>query len=63
MAVWTTTPAPASAYTDTSTPDLNASTLGISFQVTVSGGNVNLEAVTSSAPGPWAVFAGARVIF
>jgi hypothetical protein len=51
----------AAAFTDTSTPDLVASTSAISFTVDVSGGLVRLNAVISL--GPWDVFAGARVIF
>jgi len=58
MAVWDSS---AAAYTDTSTPDLNASTTGISFLVDVNSGQVRLRAVISL--GPWDVFAGARVIF
>jgi hypothetical protein len=58
MAVWDAT---AAAYTDTSTPDLNASTTGINFQVVVGGGLVSLQAVITL--GPWDVYAGARVIF
>jgi hypothetical protein len=58
MAVWDST---AAAFTDTSTPDLNASTSAISFTVDVSGGLVRLRAVITL--GPWDVSAGARVIF
>jgi hypothetical protein len=58
MAVWNSS---AAAFTDTSTPDLVASTSPISFTVDVSGGLVRLRAVISS--GVWDVYAGARVIF
>jgi hypothetical protein len=58
MAVWNSS---AAAFTDTSTPDLVASTEGISFLVDVNSGQVRLRAVITL--GPWDVFAGARVIF
>jgi hypothetical protein len=58
MAVWNSS---AAAFTDTSTPDLVASTSTISFTVDVVGGLVRLRAVISS--GVWDVYAGARVIF
>jgi hypothetical protein len=58
MAVWNSS---AAAFTDTSTPDLVASTAGISFIVDVSSGQVRLRAVITL--GPWDVYAGARVIF
>jgi hypothetical protein len=61
MAVWNAT---AAAYTDTSTPDLVASTMGISFSVDSNGvtpGQVSLLATVTV--GPWDVYAGARVIF
>jgi hypothetical protein len=58
MAVWNATTA---VSTDTSTPDLVASTFGISFTVGVAGGQVGLSAVVTT--GTWDVTAGARVIF
>jgi hypothetical protein len=48
-------------WTDTSTPDLNSSTLGIGFSVTVSGGNVNFNSVVTS--GTWTVRLAVRVIY
>jgi hypothetical protein len=58
MAVWNSS---AAAFTDTSTPDLVASTSAISFLVDVDSGLVRLRAVISL--GLWDVYAGARVIF
>jgi hypothetical protein len=47
-------------YVDRSTPDLNASTLGVSFTVTISSSNVVLTAVITT--GTWNVKVGARFI-
>jgi len=58
MAVWDGSGA---AFTDTSTTDLNGSTEGIAFTVTVSGGNVRLNAVVGA--GTWTVKVGTRIIF
>jgi hypothetical protein len=58
MTVWNGS---AAAFTDTSTTDLNGSTEGISFTVTVSGGNVRLNAVVTV--GVWTVKVGTRIIF
>ena len=58
MAVWDNTSA---SFTDTSTTDLNGSTEGISFIVTVSGGDVRLTAVVTV--GVWTVKVGTRIIF
>jgi hypothetical protein len=59
MAVWNSS---AAAFTDTSTPDLVASTAGVLFLVDVNSGQVRLRAVITTL-GPWDVYAGARVIF
>jgi len=58
MSVWDNTTA---TFTDTSTTDLNGSTEGISFTVTVSGGNVRLNGVVTL--GVWTVKVGTRIIF
>jgi hypothetical protein len=58
IAVWDNSTA---TYTDTSTTDLNGSTLGFEFIVDVSGGNARLRAVVTS--GTWTVKVGTRVIF
>jgi hypothetical protein len=58
MAVWNGSSA---AFTDTSTTDLNGTTEGIAFTVTVSGGNVRLNAVVTT--GVWTVKVGTRIIF
>lgn len=47
-------------YTDNSTKDLNASTAGIIFTVTISGSNVVLSSVVTT--GSWNIKIGARVI-
>ena len=57
MCVWSSS---AVAYTDTSTPDLVASTAGIEFTVDISASNVRLNAVITS--GTWRVKVGTRVI-
>jgi NAD-dependent oxidoreductase involved in siderophore biosynthesis len=48
-------------YTDYSTRDIVASTLGINFTVDVSGSNVRLNAVITS--GTWEVRSSAEIIF
>lgn len=48
-------------YTETSTPDLNGSTNGISFNVDVSSNLVRLNAVVTL--GTWDVKVGSRIIF
>jgi hypothetical protein len=58
MAVWNSS---TSTYTDVSTPDLNGSTLGLSFSVIVSAPNVLLKANATS--GTWTVKVGTRIIF
>jgi hypothetical protein len=58
MSVWDATSA---TYTDNSTPDLNGSTVPISFTVTNNGTNVLLSAVVTS--GTWLVKVGTRIIF
>jgi len=50
-----------SEFTDYSTPDLGGSTLGISFQTSISGGNLILQGVVTS--GTWTIKIGSRVIF
>jgi hypothetical protein len=57
MCVWSSS---AVAYTDTSTPDLVASTAGIEFTVDISASNVRLNAVITA--GTWKVKVGTRVI-
>jgi hypothetical protein len=58
LAAWNCTGA---TYTETSTPDLNGSTEGISFSVDVSSNIVRLNAVVTS--GTWDVKVGSRIIF
>lgn len=58
MATWDNSGA---AWTDTSTPDLNSSTLGIAFTVNVSGGNAQLNTVVTS--GTWTIRLAVRVIY
>jgi hypothetical protein len=58
MAVWDSATA---TYTDVSTPDLNGSTLGLTFSVVVSAPNVILKANVTS--GTWTVKVGTRIIF
>ena len=48
------------AFTDTSTPDLNGSTHGIEFYVTIITGNLTLQSVVTS--GTWSVDTGIRII-
>jgi len=59
--VMTTWDSSGAAWTDTSTPDLNSSTLGIGFTVTVSGGNVNFNSVVTS--GTWTVRLAVRIVY
>jgi hypothetical protein len=47
-------------FTDNSTPDINGSTLGIEFYVSIITGNVTLQSVVTS--GTWAVNTGIRII-
>jgi hypothetical protein len=49
------------SWTDTSTPDLNTSTIGLGFTVTVSSGNANLNAVVTS--GTWTIRLAIRIIY
>jgi hypothetical protein len=58
MCVWDGTNV---SFTDNSTPDLNGPTTGLSFTVSISGGNTNLLANVTS--GVWDVKVGTRVIF
>jgi hypothetical protein len=48
-------------YTDVSTTDISGSTSNIGFTVTVSGSDVNLNAVVSG--GTWSVQVGSKIIF
>jgi hypothetical protein len=57
MATWNGTNV---AFTDTSTPDLNGSTIGIEFNVAIIAGNVTLQSVVTS--GTWSVDTGIRII-
>jgi hypothetical protein len=59
--VMTTWDGSSATWTDTSTPDLNSSTLGLGFTVTVSGGNVNFNSVVTS--GTWTVRLAVRVVY
>jgi hypothetical protein len=58
MAVWDNSSA---TFNDTSTPDLNGSTLGFVFDVIISGSNLLLRANVTS--GTWNVKVGTRIIF
>jgi hypothetical protein len=58
MATWDESGA---AWTDTSTPDLNSSTIGLGFTVTVSGVNVNFNSVVTS--GTWTVRLSVRIVY
>ena len=58
MAVWDSSSA---TFNDTSTPDLNGSTLGFVFDVIISGSNLLLRANVTS--GTWSVKVGTRIIF
>jgi hypothetical protein len=49
------------AWTDTSTPDLNSSTIGLGFTVTVAGGNVDFNSVVTS--GTWTVRLAVRIVY
>jgi hypothetical protein len=49
------------AYTDNSTPDINGSTLPLTFSTGISGGDVLLFA--SSSSGTWTIVTGVRIIF
>jgi hypothetical protein len=58
MSVWDSSNA---TFNDTSTPDLNGSTLGFVFDVQISGSNVLLIANVTS--GTWTIKVGTRIIF
>jgi hypothetical protein len=58
MTVWDSSSA---TFNDTSTPDLNGSTLGFVFDVIISGSNLLLRANVTS--GTWSVKVGTRIIF
>jgi len=60
MGVWDSSGTNAGS-TDYSTPDIVASTVGISFSVTVASPSVSLVASVTS--GSWTVKVGTRVIF
>jgi hypothetical protein len=47
-------------YTDSSTPDLGASTLGVEFSSLISGSDLILKAIVTT--GTWNIKVGARVI-
>jgi hypothetical protein len=59
--VMTTWDGSGASWTDTSTPDLNSSTLGLGFTVTVGGGNVRFNSVVTS--GTWTVRLAVRIIY
>ena len=46
---------------DTSTPDLNSSTIGLGFTVTLSGANVRFNSVVTS--GTWTIRLAVRVVY
>ena len=48
-------------FTDVSSPDLNASTAGLKWDMTVSGGFVNLFAKINA--GTWDILVATRIIF
>jgi hypothetical protein len=50
-----------STFTDVSTPDLNGTTQGISFDVDINTNNVRILAVVTS--GTWNVKIGTKIIF
>jgi len=58
MATWDNSGA---AWTDSSTPDLNGSTIGIGLNVIVSGGNVQFNSVVAS--GTWTIRLAVRIIY
>ena len=58
ISVWDNT---TSVFTEYSTPDIGGVTTGISFQTTVSGGNILFQAVVTS--GTWTVKVGSRIMF
>jgi hypothetical protein len=58
MSTWDSSGA---SWTDTSTPDLNNSTQGCSFSVSVSSGNVNFN--TSVTSGTWTIRLAIRIIY
>ena len=58
MCVWDNT---STTFNDVSTPDLNGSTLGFSWNVIVSGSNLILRANATS--GTWTIKVGTRIIF
>jgi hypothetical protein len=58
MATWDSSTA---TWTDTSTPDLNSSTIGLGFTVTVSAPNVQFNSVVTS--GTWTVRLAVRVVY
>jgi hypothetical protein len=58
MATWDSSGA---AWTDTSTPDLNSSTIGLGFTVTVAGGNVDFNSVVTS--GTWTIRLAVRIVY
>ena len=47
-------------YTDNSTPDLVASTIGIEFSASITGSNLILKSIVTT--GTWNIKVGARVI-
>jgi len=58
MAAWNCT---GTTYTDYSTPDLNSSTDGISFEVDANSNNIRLKAVVTN--GTWTIKVATRIIF
>jgi hypothetical protein len=58
FATWDTSSA---VFTDVSSPDLNASTAGLTWQVLIVSGNVELVAKINA--GTWDILVATRVIF
>ena len=59
--VMTTWDGSGASWTDTSTPDLNSTTLGLGFTVTVGGGNVRFNSDITN--GTWTVRLSVRIIY
>ena len=59
--VYATWDSSSAVFTDVSTPDLNGSTAGLKWDVTVAGGFVNLYAKINA--GTWDILVATRIIF
>jgi hypothetical protein len=58
MTVWDGTN---TAFTDSSTPDLNASTVAVKFYTVIIGSNLELYAAIGG--GTWDISVGTRIVF